>query len=303
MRQFLVFTRRNLRIYFRDKGAVFFSFLSMLIIIGLMVFFIADAHVDSITQLLGAFEGRDPDMDKKNAELLILSWTCAGIISINAATVTLAVYTVMIKDRVQGKLSSIYTAPVSRTVITLGYVAAAWVASLIMCTLTLFITELYGVTKGLDALSLPVHLKLFGMIMVNSFVYAAIMYVMAALAKTEGAWSGLGTIVGTLIGFLGGIYIPLGTLSQTIARITKCTPAIYGTAMFRSVMSKDILEKTFDGVPDDVVESYRKMMGIDLELFDKAVSEGMQWTVLIAFGAVFMVLGVLLLKYGKKTDR
>ncbi len=99
MEQFFAITGRNLKIYFRDKGAVFFSLLSMIIVICLMLFFLGDMNVESITEILEQFPGRDAAADEKNAELLILSWTCAGIISINAVTVTLSVHSAVIKDR------------------------------------------------------------------------------------------------------------------------------------------------------------------------------------------------------------
>ncbi|MDE7287510.1 MAG: ABC transporter permease, partial [Lachnospiraceae bacterium] len=271
MEKFLVLTGRNLKTYFRSKGAVFFSLLSTLIVICLMVFFLGDMNVESILEILEQFPGRDRIADEKNAELLILSWTCAGIISINAVTVTLAVYSTMIKDRTTGKLNSIYTAPISRTVITISYVAAAWTASVLICGLTLILTEVYGVVKGLEPFSLAVHVQLLGMIMVNSFAYAAIMYFLAMLSKTESAWSGLGTVTGTLVGFLGGIYIPIGSLSETIGKIMKCTPVIYGTSMFRRVMSKDIIETTFADLPDEVAEGYREVMGIDLDLLGRSL--------------------------------
>ena len=100
MEQFLIITGRNLKIYFRDKGAIFFSLLSMIIVICLMMFFLGDSSVEGILGMLEQFPGRDAVVDEKNATLLVLSWTFAGIISINAVTVTLAVYSVMIKDRV-----------------------------------------------------------------------------------------------------------------------------------------------------------------------------------------------------------
>lgn len=186
MEQFMTITKRNLKIYFRDKGTIFFSLLSMLVVICLMMFFLGDMNVESITRILSEFPGRDAAADEKNAELLVLSWTFAGILSINAVTVTLAAYSVMIKDRETGKLNSIYTSPISRTIITAGYVAAAWLASVCVCLLTLTVTEIYGIIKGLEWFSFATHIKLIGMIMVNSFVYAALMYVLAMLAKTEG---------------------------------------------------------------------------------------------------------------------
>ena len=238
MDKFLVMTGRNLKNYFRSKGAIFFSLLSMLIVICLMVFFLGDMQVESIVGILDQFPGRDGIADEKNAELLVLSWTCAGIISINAVTVTLSVYSTMIKDRATGKLNSIYTAPIGRMAIAASYVASAWTASVLICGLTLIITEVYGVIKGLDPFTFGVHMQLIGMIMVNSFTYATVMYFLAVISKTESAWSGLGTVVGTLVGFLGGIYIPIGSLSEAIGNVMKCTPVIYGTARFRIVMSK-----------------------------------------------------------------
>lgn len=303
MDQFLAITGRNLKIYFRDRGAVFFSLLSMLIVILLMTFFLGDMMADSTARLLGEFPGRDELADKTNAGLLVLSWNFAGILSINAVTVTLAVYAVMIKDRVSGKLNSIYTAPVSRGIITAGYIAAAWVASVVVCLVTLMITEIYGMMKGMDAFSVLTHIQILGLIIVNSFVYAAFMYLLAMITRTEGAWSGIGTVVGTLVGFLGGIYIPIGDLSETVGTIMKCTPVIYGTSMFRSVMTKDIVELTFSGVPEEVLEEYRIIMGIHLEVFDKTIGITEEWIGLLICGIILLIVGIMMLKYGRKSDR
>lgn len=303
MEQFFAFTGRNLKSYFRDRGSVFFSLLSMLIVIVLMVFFLGDMYIENTVAILGEFPGRNPAADRENAELLILIWNFAGILSINAVTVTLAVYSVMIKDRVTGKLNSIYTAPVSRGIITGGYMTAAWTASVLVCTITLFITEIYGIIKGMEAFSLITHVQLLGLILVNSFVYAAFMYLLAMVSRTEGAWSGIGTVIGTLVGFLGGIYIPIGSLSPVIGTFMKCTPIIYGTSMFRSVMTEAIAEITFSGVPEEVLKEYELVTGIHLEVFDRTIGLTEECLGLFLCGILLLVAGILALKYGRKTDR
>ena len=303
MEQFIALTGRNLKTYFRDKGAVFFSLLSMIIVICLMMFFLGDMSIDGVIGTLSESPERDAAEDAKNAELIVLTWTCAGILSINAVTVTLGNYSVMIKDRVSGKLNSIYTAPVSRTTIAASYITSAWLASVIICILTLFLTELYCTSKGMEWYSFQTHLQLTGMILVNSFAYAGLMYVLAILAKTEGAWSGLGTIIGTLVGFLGGIYIPIGGLSDSVGAMMKCTPVIYGTAMFRSIMTEDIIEKTFEGLPEELHTVYREEMGITLTVFDRSIGITEEWLLLLICGILFLSLGVCMLKYSKKTDR
>lgn len=301
--QLMAMTGRNFKIYIRDKGAVFFSLLSMFIVIGLMVFFLGDVTAESVTELLGQFPGRDAAADEKNAKLLILAWTCAGVISINAVTVTLSVFSAMVKDKTSGRIHAIYTAPISRISMALGYVLAAWVASVFVCTLTLVIMEIYCVFSGMEAFSLVVHLKLLGMIMANSFAYASFMYVMAVFVKSEGAWSGMGTVIGTLVGFLGGIYLPIGQLSEGIGNVMKCTPILYGAAMFRDIMTLDILNKTFDGVPKEFIQEYREAMGIDLVVGKKQVFVHEELVLLLIFGAVFLMIGMFILKKEKKQDR
>lgn len=303
MEQFIVFTGRNLKNYFKDKGAVFFSLLSMIIVICLMTFFLGDMNIESIKNLLLQFPGRDAVADEKNAELLVFVWTCAGIISINAVTVTMAVYSVMIKDRASGRINAIYTSPMSRTAIAGGYIASSFIASVCVCVLTLFAIELIGVQKGMTFFPAVIHIRLFGMIAMNSFTYAAFMYLMVLLAKTEGAWSGMGTVIGTLVGFLGGIYIPVGALSETVGSIIKCTPVIYGTAMFRTVMTEDILTKTFQGLPDEVIAEYCDVMGISLKFFGKEIGTPEEWLILLLCGIIFLITGVAFLKYSRKTDR
>ncbi len=303
MEQFFVLTVRNIKVYLRDRGAVFFSLLSAVIVIGLMVFFLGDMSIESLLEVLDSFSLKEHEENKKNAELLVLSWTCAGILAINSVTVSLAVYSGMIKDRVNGRLNAIYTAPISRMKISLSYIAAAWTASVFICLLTLAITEVYGMVSGMQPYTIMEHVELIAMIMMNSFVYAALMYPLALIAKTEGAWSGFGTVIGTLVGFLGGIYIPIGSLSDSIANLMKCTPIIYGTSMFRKVMTKSVMETTFDGVTVDMVEKYREMMGIQLTVADYTLKLRDEWIILFVCGIIFLMIGMCMLKYEKKVDR
>lgn len=301
--QLRMMTGRNLKLYLRDRGAVFFSLMSMLVVIGLMTLFLGGMHIENITNMLEGFPGRDKAADQKNAELLILTWTCAGIISINAVSVTLSALASMIRDKTSGRMNAVYTAPVSRAVIALSYVLAAWTASVLICMFTLFITEVFCVSKGLEWFSAASHLKLTGLIMVNSFAYAVFMYTAAVLVKSEGAWSGLGTVIGTLTGFLGGIYLPIGQVSESVGNFMKCTPVIYGAAMFRDTMTEDILRKVFDGVPDQVLTAYREAMGIDLTVLERQVTAEMDAALLLIFGVFFLMIAVMLVKYGKHTDR
>lgn len=303
MAAFTELVKRNMRIYLRDKGAVFFSLLAMLIVLLLMVFFLGDMNISAIADTLGQLPNRDKELDEKNAELLVLQWTLAGVISINAVTVTLSVLTSMIRDKNNGTLQSIYTSPVSRLSIALSYICAAWICSIIICTLTLGLSEIYCVYMGADAFSVVQHLQLFGMICVNSFTYACIMYFLAAIVKSEGAWSGLGTIIGTLVGFLGGIYLPIGSIAEGIANVLKCTPILYGTVMFRQIMTKQAGDICFENAPSEMYDTYNEIMGVSLEAFGRDVNIAGCLAILAVCGTAFLLIGGFATKYISRKDR
>lgn len=303
MRQLITITSRNLKQYLRDKGAIFFSLLSMCIIIILMIFFLGDVSANGIIDMLAQFPGRDAAQDKENANLLILAWTCAGMVCINAVTVSTASLSYMIKDRETGKMNAIYTAPISPLTIAAGYVLAAWISSVIICTATLLISEIYCVSQGMAPFSALSHLKLIGIIAANSFTYATLMYLVAALVKSSGAWGGLGTIIGTLVGFLGGIYFPIGELSNGIAAIIKCTPVIHGAALFRSEMTTTIMADTFEGIPTEVVTEVGQVLGMELTISDRVLTAPEELGILLICGTVFLIAGAAAVRFGKKADR
>lgn len=72
MEKFFQLTKRNMLLYFRDKGSLFMSLLSMLIIIALMLFFLGDMSVENITELLSKLPGRDTSNDEKMLSCLYL---------------------------------------------------------------------------------------------------------------------------------------------------------------------------------------------------------------------------------------
>ncbi|MDY3931777.1 MAG: hypothetical protein SOZ08_08775 [Erysipelotrichaceae bacterium] len=83
---------RNLKLYFRDQTAVFFSLLAVLIVIVLYILFLADIQVKIIQD---SAEGM---LAEKDISYLVNSWILAGLLSITTVTSTLGAYGTMVKD-------------------------------------------------------------------------------------------------------------------------------------------------------------------------------------------------------------
>lgn len=303
MRSFLAINKRNLGLYFRDYSAVFFSLLSMLIIIVLMVFFLGDINNHDLLEAIKLVPGRGGEDDANTVKNFSFLWTCAGIMTINASTVTHAFYSNMIKDRTGNRLNSLFVMPVKRPVFVLSYVSAAWAAGVVMSIITLAVTEIIGVINGVDILPFNTQLELVLLIMLNTFVYSTIMFLFATLIKSQSAWSGVGIILGTLAGFLGGIYFPLGSMSGTMQKVVKCFPFIYGTSLFRKIMLEPLENSFFEGTPEIIRSEVDKTMGMDLFLGNNQLSDPGKAGILIAVGVVFIIISTLCLTFGKQKDR
>ncbi len=303
MRSFLAINKRNIGLYFRDYSAVFFSLLSMMIIIILMVFFLGDINNGDLLDAISLVPGRGGENDIESIKQFSFLWTCAGILTINASTVTHAFYANMIKDRTGNRLNSLLVMPVKRYVFVLGYVSGAWLAGVLMSAVTFAVTQVIAVINGIGLLPAETVGRLFLLIMLNNFVYSAIMFLLASVVKSQSAWSGIGIILGTLAGFLGGIYFPLGSMSDTMQKVVKCFPFIYGTSLFRKVMLMPLENTFFAGTPDAIRTEVDRVMGMNLFIGESQLSEIQKAGILIAVGVVFIILSTICITLGKKKDR
>lgn len=304
MKEVYYLTKRNTLVFVRDYAAVFFSVLSMLIVLVLMVIFLGRMNSENVVSVLAELGGeRDTATDRKNAEYLIQMWTLAGILVVNAVTVTMTVMGTMVQDEETNKLASFFVTPVKRTKIALGYIFSSWIVGVGMCVLTLFVGEVYMALCGHPLLSAADIVKLFLMILLNVFVYSSIAYLLAVFIHSESAWSGLLTIVGTLVGFVGAIYLPMSMLPEGVGKVLKCLPVLHGAAMMRVICTRDAIEKTFAGLPAVAGDAFQEQMGVSVIMGDGEISLQYQVAFLLAYGIIAIVAAALISKRRKIHDR
>lgn len=304
MREVCYLLKRNILLYLRDYAAVFFSLLSMLIVLALMVIFLGSMNSENVVDALAEFGGvRDTAVDKANADYLIQMWTLAGILVVNTVTVTLTVMGKMVEDQVSNKLVSFYVTPVKRLKIALGYIFSAWIVGTVMCLFTLAVGEVYMVFLEHPLLPAGSLLKLTGFIFLNAFVYSAISYLLALFVRSSSGWGGLETIVGTLVGFVGAIYLPVSMLPDGVMKVLKCLPVIHGAAMMREICIQDALRKTFDGLPDVAAEMFKEQMGVTVWIDGSEVGLVKQILFLLFYGIIAAVVSAVITKRRRLRDR
>lgn len=304
MREIIYLTKRNCRVFLRDKAAVFFSLLSMLIILGLMVVFLGKMNSDELISVLAEYGGeRDTVQDQENATYLIQLWTLAGILVVNSVTVTLTVMGTMVQDETRKRIMAFYVTSVNRIKLSLGYILSSWLVGTGMCVITLVVGEFYFVLQGHGLLAAVELLKLAGIIALSVFTFSALGYLLALFVHSDSAWSGILTIIGTLVGFAGGIYLPLSSLSETVQTVLKCIPVLHGAAMMREVCTAQAIRETFDGLPEAVVDGFKERMGITLYRGNVQIELWQQVTLLLIYAIIAIVAATFVNRKRKLKDR
>lgn len=304
MYKYMSLVKRNCLVFLRDRASVFYSLMSMLIVLTLMGIFLGNMNVESITELLNQHGGvRDAVSDKENAFQLVQYWTLAGILVVNSVTVTLTVIGVMVDDVNENRLESFYCAPVGKNIIALSYITAAAVIGIVFCTLTFGAALVYIYVSGGTLLSVNAILQVILYTMVNVCIFSVIMYLAALFVKSSGAWSGVATIVGTLVGFIGAIYLPMGSLPNGVKDVLKYIPVLHGTSLMRKVCCEEAVNTAFKNAPDGLISGYREYMGIDIVMNNKVVGSGCQLLFILLCGIIGLTAIAVIMKNKKISDR
>lgn len=305
MSKLMCMTKRNFLVFIRDRSSVFFALLSTMIVLLLMGIFLGNMNVETITDLLTQYGGaaRDTALDKQNASELVQYWTLAGILIVNAVSVTLSAISVMVDDSGNNRIESFYSSPIKRPVIALSYIFSAIIIGTLFDIVTLLIGEVYIWANGGQLLSLVANCEVLVFIVLNVAMYSIIMYMIAMLAKTSGAWGGIGTVFGTLVGFVGAIYFPIGSLPRSVGRVLKCLPVLHGTSILRKICCADVIDRTFSGMPSEFISEYNKHMGINVVVNSKILSSSFQIGFLITYAVIALLIAILITVKKNVNDR
>lgn len=276
----IAFTKRNLKIYFRDRANVMFSLLAVFIIIGLYVLFLGDVW----TKDLEGFEGARELMDH---------WVMAGVLSVTSFTTTMGMLGSMVKDRELRINMDFYVAPIGRTALTGGYIAGAYIVGLVMTLLALIVAEIYITANGGSMLAAEQILKVLAMILLTTLMNTTFSVFIVSLFKSQSAFSVASTVFGTLIGFLTGIYLPIGMYPEAVQWMIKIFPVSHAAGIFRNLMMDASMKTSFAGAPPEVVTALKTELGIHYEFSSHVVTQTESLLIIAAYIVVFFLLSRL----------
>ena len=281
--------KRNLKLFFRDRTSVFFSLLAVFIIIGLYVLFLGNMMVKNFKELLG-----------DNARFTVDSWVMAGLLSVTSITTTMGAFGTMVEDKTKKISKDFSSAPLKRSQLAGGYIMSSFIIGVIMSIAALVVAEIYILAGGGKLITLVSLLKLFGVMMLSVFAGSSMVFFIVSFFKSNNAFATASTIIGTLLGFLTGIYIPIGSLPSAVQTAIKIFPISHAGALFRQIMMAVPMSIAFKNAPLQAISGFKQAMGVVFYVGGKELSPLVNILVLVATGIVFYTLAVIRISIKKR---
>ncbi len=278
--------KRNLLMFFRNKSAVFFSFLSVIIIIGLYVLFLSDLQVQNIEATVGKVTG---------IKALVNSWVMAGLIAVSTVTLAMGALGRIVSDRENKTFDDFLVAPVSRSKIFLSYILSALIITTILSVTMLVIAELYILVSGGELLSVINLLKVIGTIILCVLSSSLFILFIVSFLASEQSVSVLATIVGTLIGFVTSAYIPVGILPKGIQIFSNLIPVSQGASLLRKIFLETPSREVFGNATQGLKEYY-EMNGVSLHIGNFELTANFMILYIIGSIILFGILNIIRFK-------
>ena len=278
---------RNLKVFFKDRAAVFFSLMAVFIIIGLYALFLGDVWTSGYKGLTGV-------------RYMMDSWIMAGLLAVTTVTTTMGAFGTMVHDKELKITKDFAASPVSKNSIVGGYIFGSVIIGIIMSLVTLVLAEIYIVLNGGEFMVILTLLKVLGLIVLCTLCNTSLVLFIVSFFSSSNAFATASTILGTLIGFITGIYLPIGTLPAGVQWVVKCFPVSHGAALFRQVMMESPMAKSFTGAPAQTVSAFKEMMGVNFKFGDTVCTSLTSIIILLASTAIFYVLALINLSRKEK---
>lgn len=278
---------RNIKLYLRNRMSVFFSLLSVLIILVLFLLFLGQMQLNSVS---GVGSG---------GKLIVSGWLLAGLLVVNATSVPMVLLSRMVSDIDKNIFRDFLVAPLSRRQIILGYLCSATLVGWCSTVLMYLVGQAYLMYLGAPGPGVFSLLMLLLLMLLAVMVSAAMLFLIIVILKKESSVTTVNSIIGTLIGFVAGIYIPIGALSDQVQELTKLFPQTHMTSMLRQLIIHDAAGSSLQTVAPDIMSAYRFNYGIDLFLGKHLISP--LWSVLYCtlLSALFVALSIWVLQHSR----
>ena len=285
--------KRNLKLYFKDKGLFLSSLITPMILLVLYATFLAKVYKDSfVSNIPQGVEIADSIVNSVVAGQLI-----ASLLAVSCVTISFCSNLIMITDKANDRIQDLCITPVKRSTLALSYFISCTISTLIITLSTFGICLIYLATQGFYMSGVDVIKAILDIVLLTLFG-ASLSCVINNFCKSNGAASAIGTLVSSVYGFICGAYMPLSQFGKWLQNVISFLPGTYGTSLLKEhMLSGSFREMEKIGINSKIVEGIGESIDARYYFFDNLVTEGAKYLVmiisLVVLISVFVVLNIV----------
>lgn len=253
MHDLVSLTKRHVLKFLRDKTAVFFSFLSVIILLALYFLFIGRSYTSGDEFAI---------FNNTEKTYIISGIMMGGILVINTLSLSLGIMGNLITDLEQSKLDAFLVTPVKRYKIILSYYISAILVTSVLSIFMWIMTIVYVGLSTSNWYPLDTILIVTLVLILFTFISASLMIYLVTLLKSVNAFGALSGILGTFVGFMSGIYMPLVVLGKSMRYVASVIPFTHMSILLKRILLEGPYEMMIEkGVPLEVMPDIKEAYG------------------------------------------
>ena len=290
MKTFLILIKRNVNLFFKDKGMFFTSLITPAILLVLYATFLGKTYKETFTSNL-------PDvftLDESLINGLVASQLISSILAVSCVTVAFCSNFLMVQDKVNGTVKDLRISPVKSSLLPMSYYISTMISTLLICFAAAAVCLVYVSFSGWYMTVTDVLYLLLDIFLLVLFG-TALSSVINFFLSTQGQISAVGTIISAGYGFLCGAYMPISSFSNGLQKALSFFPGTYGTSLIRNNSMRGVLSEIQNqGVPSEVIEKIKDSLDCNLYFFDSKVDISAMYIILSVTVAVLLGIYIIL---------
>lgn len=282
--------KRNIKLFFKDKGMFFTALITPGILLILYATFLGNVYRDSFISAIPS----EMKISDEIIEGLVGSQLVSSILAVSCVTVAFCSNFLMVQDRANGTIKDLRISPVKSSTLSMSYYIATLISTLIICFSATVICLIYILIVGWYMSALDVILLFLDVFLLVLFG-TALSSIINFFLSTQGQISAVGTIISSGYGFICGAYMPISSFGDTLQKIVMFLPGTYGTSLVRNHSMRGVLlEMEKSGIPAEVISGIKNMLDCNLYFFENKVSSAAMYAVLGGAVALLIIAYVLM---------
>lgn len=298
MKTLMALTKRNGKLFFKDKGMFFTSMITPLILLVLYVTFLGNVYRDSFESSLA--EGITVADEVMNG--LVGGELFSSLLAVCCVTVAFCSNMLMVQDKVSGARSDLTIAPLRPSVLALSYYIASFLSTLLICLAATAAGMIYLRCVGWYLSGTDIVLILADVVLLVMFG-TVLSSIVNFFLSSQGQISAVGTIISAGYGFICGAYMPISNFGEGLQKVLSFFPGTYGTSLIRNHTMRGVFAEMSEiGFPAEVIEKIRDSVDCNLYFYGDKVGTSAMYLILGATVIVLMGIYMLMNKFLHRKD-